>query len=343
MVHRREIISCSIAEWYPRFKKHTFATIVVPVTPEFVSWLVTDGVFVDDANEAIPTRTRAPRRLDEDDYDPTIFVDDDEDDKGVERDQSTRDHRPLPMPMPQLVDTVRTAISELGGVVMPKFTWSAPKDAIWVSVNRSMRCTTPDEVFLLLKSSDRVSYDCEEAVAECKDSNEPFQEHVIALRRWFNLKPSREFRCFVINKTLTAISQRDLSRYYPGIKQEKDVILVRIQEFYDSIIRDTFPLETFAFDCYVSESSIDRVRVIDFNPPAAATSALLFEDWEHIYTVYSREHTGSSPLPEIRIVEEGEVLSIRPDTVLYGVPYDFVEAGNVDQALQHFLAQSHEK
>jgi hypothetical protein len=342
------LISCSIAEWYPHFKKHTFATIVVPVTSEFVSWLVTDGVFVDDANEAIPTRSRAPRRLDEDDYDPTMFIEDKDkdtggDDEGVVSDQSTRDHRPLPMPMPQLVDKVRTAISELGGIVMPKFTWSAPKDAIWVSMNKSMRCTTPDEVFLLLKSSDRVSYDCEEAIAECKDANEPYQEHVIALRRWFNLKPGREFRCFVINKTLTAISQRDLSRYYPEIKQDKNAILVRIQEFYDGIIRDTFPLETFAFDCYVPENSTDRLRVIDFNPPAGATSALLFEEWEQIYTLYSTAHTASSPLPEIKIVEEGEVLSIRPDTVLYGVPYDFVGADTVDQALQHFLAQSHEK
>lgn len=337
MVHRRELISCSIAEWYPKFEKHTFATVILPVTSEFVSWLVADGVYVDDTNEAIPTRTRAPPALDEDDYNPDIAEEDEQDGQGnVEVNVPAQLPMPMPMPMPQLGDRLCRAIDELGGAVMPKFTWSAPKDAIWVSANRSMRCTTPDEVLLLLKSSDRVSYDCEEAIAECKDASEPCQQHAIALRRWYDLKPGREFRCYVVDRRLTAVSQRDLTRYYPGIKQEKDDILLRIHEFYNDIIRDTFPLETFAFDCYIPESG--RVRVIDFNPPAGTTSALLFDDWEHVYTLRC---TLSSPLPEIRIVEEHEVLSIRPDTVLYGVPFDFVGAG--DKALQQFLAQSHVK
>lgn len=38
------------------------------------------------------------------------------------------------------------AINELGGKVAPKFTWSSPHDAAWVSGSHSLSCGSPDEV-----------------------------------------------------------------------------------------------------------------------------------------------------------------------------------------------------
>ena len=54
----------------------------------------------------------------------------------------------------------------MGGAVLPKLTWSAPKDAVWMTSGNTMRCSTSDEVVLLLKSSDRVAHDISEALQQ---------------------------------------------------------------------------------------------------------------------------------------------------------------------------------
>ena len=50
----------------------------------------------------------------------------------------------------ELRAAVETAISELGGKVAPKFTWSSPHDATWVSGSHSLACGSADEVTHLL-------------------------------------------------------------------------------------------------------------------------------------------------------------------------------------------------
>ncbi len=56
-------------------------------------------------------------------------------------------------------EAISAAIKDLGGTVFPKLNWSAPRDAAWISHNASLRCATPGDVFLLLKSSEFVSHD----------------------------------------------------------------------------------------------------------------------------------------------------------------------------------------
>ncbi|KAL3910920.1 MAG: hypothetical protein SGARI_001895 [Bacillariaceae sp.] len=43
--------------------------------------------------------------------------------------------------------------SKVNGAVFPKLNWSAPRDASWMN-GGSMKCTTPGDIYLLLKSSD---------------------------------------------------------------------------------------------------------------------------------------------------------------------------------------------
>jgi len=134
------------------------------------------------------------------------------------------------MPSSELLgiyDKVRNAIDDLGGKVFPKLQWSCPKDAAWMLPNNSISCCAPDEIFLVLKSSDRAAHDVSmlqnalkqssprsplrgEDIYEEKDGSSAEDEagiasnrsHVLALRKWYDLKPGREFRCFSINKRL---------------------------------------------------------------------------------------------------------------------------------------------
>ena len=54
---------------------------------------------------------------------------------------------------------MKSAIDSLGGEVFCKLNWSAPRDATWISLGNSLKCTTPAQVYLLLKSSEFVQYD----------------------------------------------------------------------------------------------------------------------------------------------------------------------------------------
>ena len=54
--------------------------------------------------------------------------------------------------------------------MVPKLNWSAPKDATWISLKQnSMECNTPNDIYLLLKSSDFITHDLEHAFDGCAE------------------------------------------------------------------------------------------------------------------------------------------------------------------------------
>ena len=220
-----------------------------------------------------------------------------------------------------------------------------------MAVGNSLRCCTPDEVFLLLKSSDRAAHDLEDALANCSSSSDTSQndddddvhhQHVLALRKWYDLKPGREFRCFVVDSILVGISQRDVSRKYEELDAELSSIQRRIERFYEDVVvqSSTFALKNFTFDCYVPSSVGAAVRLVDFNPAGGTTAPLLFE-WDELLSSppeqqgceETENNSEESEEIETVVLQKGVVdfriiredVALRPDTALYGVPYDFVD------------------
>ena len=69
----------------------------------------------------------------------------------------------------------------------------------------SMRCTTPHDVILLLKSSEFIAHDLTMAFVDVEGGDElskSFREFELVLRNWITVNPSNEFRCFVRDKQL---------------------------------------------------------------------------------------------------------------------------------------------
>lgn len=64
-------------------------------------------------------------------------------------------------------------------------------------------------------------------------------QYNLVLRKWYDLQPSMEFRCFVKNQEIVGISQRDLN-YYPFLQDIKQDIEQTIFEFFEDIVRDGF-------------------------------------------------------------------------------------------------------
>lgn len=111
------------------------------------------------------------------------------------------------------------------------------------------------QVLLLLKSSDRVSHDVDLAqqllasssgdLAPAGDTatNDSAASAVsLVLRKWYSLRPEREFRCFVHNHDLVGISQRDVTQCYPQLFGDRQQLQEAISKFFDAKIADTFPL-----------------------------------------------------------------------------------------------------
>ena len=175
---------------------------------------------------------------------------------------------------------VRSTIAELGGKVLPKLNWSAPKDATWISPTNDMECRTANEVYLLLKSSDFITHDLEQAFDGCVGDEEPTSiPYVLVIRKSFNLNPSLEFRCFVRNRSLIAISQREMN-YFAFLFELRPKLLESIQAFLqDDLLSAEYFAEgemvNFVFDVYIPPPH-DRVWLIDINPWAPRTDPLLF-------------------------------------------------------------------
>lgn len=185
---------------------------------------------------------------------------------------------------------VEETIRELDGKVTPKLNWSSPKDATWIAVTNDLQCQTPNDIYMLLKSSDFITHDLEHAFDDTDPEPEGSTENLdtnnipyhLVLRKYFNLNPSLEFRCFVRNRTLLCMCQRDLN-YFDFLFPMRDMLVSRIQSFFDEKLRDTFPDPSFVFDVYVPPPH-ERVWLIDINPWAIRTDPLLFS-WLEILTM----------------------------------------------------------
>ncbi|KAI9879667.1 MAG: hypothetical protein M1830_007774 [Pleopsidium flavum] len=257
---------------------------LIPLTPSFLSYLREDGIVLPSDNDS--------------DYQPSIDTD-----SGIfSAEDDSEDEEALLDPSVHFRDIhlkIKETIAELGGKVTPKLNWSAPKDATWIAATNSMECRTPSDIYLLLKSSDFITHDLEHAFDDCVEDN--CQEHPdtstqnsaphptdntpyhLILRKYLpNLNPALEFRCFVRNRTLLCLCQRDLN-HFAFLSAMRDQLRSRIQSFFDEKLRNTFPDENFVFDVYVPEPHT-RVWLIDINPWAPRTDPLLFS-WLEILTL----------------------------------------------------------
>lgn len=284
-----------------RYRSLTPKARLVRLSDAFIDYLRADGI-------VLPPEARAARS---DDDDSGIYSLSEEDESGNNnnnnQDDEGDDEADDPSTAwPETHEQVRDTIAALGGKVTPKLNWSAPKDATWISATNDLCCVTANDVYLLLKSSDFITHDLEHAFDDTVDAgqvqgqgqgppggerensisnrndddqNVPFY---LVLRKYFNLNPSLEFRCFVRNRTLLGLCQRDLN-HFPFLFSMSDQFVRTINAFFQRYLRHSFPDPSFAFDVYLPPPH-DRVWLLDVNPWAPRTDPLLFS-WLELLTM----------------------------------------------------------
>lgn len=73
-----------------------------------------------------------------------------------------------------------------------------------------LKCTSAEDVYLLLKSSDFIAHDLDHAYDDCEDvteeSSKTAPSYHLVLKKYFSMPKSHEFRCFVREGRLQGMS-----------------------------------------------------------------------------------------------------------------------------------------
>ena len=275
---------------------------MIPLTPAFLSYLRADGIILPPDNP-LPQPSWSDR-------DSGVF-------SSAEPDSEDEDEEDPSSQWQEVHQAIKNVIAELGGKVVPKLNWSAPKDATWISMSNSMECREPNDIYLLLKSSDFITHDLEHAFDDCADEDTSSEESTrvdqtsedlsyhLVLRKYFVMNPSVEFRCFVKDRTLVAICQRD-SNHYAFLFEIMSDLKEAIQRFHDTNLKHTFPDDNYTFDVYIP-SPHQKVWLIDINPWAPRTDALLFSWYELLQIGDSdRKELPNDPIDKQSLIEENK-------------------------------------
>ncbi|KAK7022908.1 hypothetical protein SK128_016043 [Halocaridina rubra] len=279
-----EMFTCALPNWYEKFKKHTIESIFLPIPPDVLAYLQDNGTLVLPEG-SLPETQNNPSSKENDE------------DNEWDNNETPEDAAQVKGPNFEAFNNkIKDAIAQVGGSVFPKLNWSAPKDAKWIALNNSLRCSTPGDIYLLTKSSTFSMHDLTQPYKDCHDQDEvdTSVDYVLVLRKWMEINPAYEFRCFVRDKELIGISQRDVSQSYPCIGPEKPNIISDIQSFWHETIENKFPLESYTFDIY--RPAKDSIILIDFNVFGPTTDCLLF-DWVEFKVL---EDIPPPPIPEPR-------------------------------------------
>jgi len=279
------------------FKKFTFKSVILPIPNDVLEYLKSDGPLI------LPKECEKDEESDSDD-----------------------ENESEPPSFPEFNSLVQDAIDTLGGAVFVKLNWSAPRDAAWMGVGHSLKCESLTQIWLLLKSSEFIVHDLTQPFKDCSDNEDQVSnvKYVLALKKWSGkVNPATEFRCFIRNRQLIAIEQRDTTNFYSHMLEEKDDIVRDIKSFFNENVKERLAeqsgIDKVVMD--IARPSKDVVKLIDFNPFGPTTDIKLFEWTELEEMDVADEHI------ELRFVQSSS--GIQPTGLgMYSLPKDIVDLAN---------------
>ena len=98
----------------------------------------------------------------------------------------------------------------------------------------------------------------------------------VCVRKFRVFDVPREFRLFIKDGDLLAMSQRHLVRHFRRLEGRKEEYWRVAQEFFREI-KESLPVASLAMDVYITSNR--KVLVLDLNPWGEPTDPLMFRDW----------------------------------------------------------------
>lgn len=236
-------------------------------------------------------------------------------------------------PFQEFHEKVQLVVEKWGSVLV-KLNWSAPKDAKWILINNSLRCTSAGDIYLLLNASDHIAHDLENHIYDEAEKDGDFMEPELVLKKWIpDMNPALEFRIFVKDRKILGVSQRDMN-HYVFLHELQGVLHECVQKFYDAVISKTaFPLADYVMDVFIPRP-YSKVTVVDINPFTRKWDGLLFT-WNEML---EKENDGDF---ELRILTESNMGNIRKDNSESQVPLEVVDASLNSEAMVELAKNWH--
>ncbi|KAL8813058.1 MAG: hypothetical protein Q9223_007140 [Gallowayella weberi] len=137
-VTRSHILHCSYHHWRPKYRSITPKARLIPLTAPFLAYLRSDGIILP------PDPPASAADLSSTDTDSGIFSSNSTSDTSDAEDSDAEDPDPSTQ-WPEIHAKITSTIAELGGNIIPKLNWSAPKDATWINATNSMECKSAND------------------------------------------------------------------------------------------------------------------------------------------------------------------------------------------------------
>ncbi|XP_050101138.1 cell division cycle protein 123 homolog [Anopheles aquasalis] len=298
--------ACMLVNWYELYRKNTIKACIIPVPADVLAYLRQDMLILPVECSNISS--------DVSDGHQTTHFNAFDDTFGTDSDSDVDDPDPPQPAFPAFSQALKEALESLGGTAFLKSDWHCPKDAQWITLGQSLRVRDITDIYQLLKAS---SF-CKEDFSERSEVND--RGYHVILKKWKDIHPGSEFRCFVRNRSLVAISPRHWPSYHEHIARERSDIVNDIVSLFKEKIKDTFPLNDYVFDVY--RPSKDNVIIMDFSLYGKGHSDSLAFDYDQLDEEAVVATIDEEDDPEFRYLpNDCGIQPIRRN--VYGFPQDF--------------------
>lgn len=263
--------ACRMSAWYPTLARHALKAAVILLPDEFLEYLRSDGMALPLPAVDAPLHGHDPRRASSRRRRASSSFSSSSS-SSCSSSSSSSSSSAVPAKVysfPELDAAIEAAVAELGGSVFPRLEWTAPADAVWITETRSLKCENAGQVYRLLKASDLVQYD----ITTARRAAAAPLLHLV-LRRWYALSGANEWRGFVTDGALVAVSQRAVGTMFDRSPGDDDRVRALLVDFVADVLRPSVPLASYAFDVYIDRK--DRVWLLDLAPAHGTTATLLY-------------------------------------------------------------------
>jgi hypothetical protein len=166
----RDLKECSFVNWHQQFEKLSYDAEIVKIPADVLEYLNDEIIIL-------------PKECHNFDDDPSSGFDD-ADTEEVE--------------IPEFIDfsnKLKDSIGKLGGSAFVKTNWKCPRDAIWITAGQTLKAQDITDVYQLLKASSVCKKDLTNYDLPSPDGRDV--EQYIVMKKWQDIHPGTEFRCFV--------------------------------------------------------------------------------------------------------------------------------------------------
>jgi D123 len=213
----RDLKACSFANWYKQFEKLSVEAEVVAIPADVLNYLNDEIIILPkECHSSFETESSAG------------FEDADTEEVDIPEFTS-------------FSQSLTDNIAKLGGAAFVKTNWKCPRDAIWITAGQTLKAQDITDIYQLLKASSVCKKDLCNYDLPSPDGQDVSQ--FIVMKKWRDIHPGTEFRCFVRNKRLIAISPRDWPRFHEHIVAQKRDIISDIVSVFREHIKEKFALE----------------------------------------------------------------------------------------------------